>query len=508
MTGLHRTDLTTSQKVEFSAKAVAGQTTHGTITQLSNQFKLSRPTVYSVQGSVHKVLEAHFEKPEVAYKTTRVEVDETQLHRAIIALRVIAPNSLRAIEDLLPIVYPGLKVSYGVIQRILSDAEEDARDVNQRVELSAIKQSALDEMFSQGDPVLAGIDLASGYLHSLELKANRSADDWVDVLDKGRLQGLGLEVVVKDAALGIAAGVTQSFPQAEQRDDCFHVLYEMNKLRQKLSRKAYAAIEAEHQKQKELEKKGGDGQTRQRLQKALSQASETAQRRIERYDRFEDAVHLITEAMEYVDLETGTLYTGHAIQKMMLDASRILHAIEHHECKKMATYIHNRASGIALAAHALDKEFNALMSEYTLSDLSLACLMTRLAKQLKKDTPVALYHKPYQFFLGLYARLEQQVGAKTDLLFKTLNTLLDNRYRASSAIEGFNAALRPYLYVQKGVTQNFLELFRAYYNLRSRRWGRHKGTSAHECITGNAVGDWLSFLGYPVSTPSTLTNIH
>ena len=77
---------------------------------------------------------------------------------------------------------------------------------------------------------------------------------------------------------------------------------------------------------------------------------------------------------------------------------------------------------------------------------------------------------------------------------------MEKRYRAFSAIEGFNAALRPYLYVHKGVTQNFLELFRAYYNLRTRRWGRHKGTSAQACLTGTPVADWLSLLGYPPSS--------
>ena len=67
------------------------------------------------------------------------------------------------------------------------------------------------------------------------------------------------------------------------------------------------------------------------------------------------------------------------------------------------------------------------------------------------------------------------------------------------AIEGFNAALRPFLYVHKGVTQGFLELFRAYFNLRTRRWGRHKGTSAQQCLTGERVDDWLTVLGYPLS---------
>ena len=80
-----------------------------------------------------------------------------------------------------------------------------------------------------------------------------------------------------------------------------------------------------------------------------------------------------------------------------------------------------------------------------------------------------------------------------------VDAALQRRHRASSAIEGFNAALRPYLYVQKGVTSGFLELFRAHYNLRMRRWGRHKGTSARECLTGQPVQDWLTELGYPPS---------
>ena len=102
--------------------------------------------------------------------------------------------------------------------------------------------------------------------------------------------------------------------------------------------------------------------------------------------------------------------------------------------------------------------------------------------------------------LAALAWLSSQLGAtKSDELLDIVKDQLERRYRASSAIEGFNASLRPYLYVHKGVTQNFLELFRAWYNLRTRRWGRHKGSSAHSCITGEPVADWLSLLGYPPS---------
>ena len=42
MTGLHRTPLTTSQKVECAALALAGQDVHGSLSGLAERFGLSR----------------------------------------------------------------------------------------------------------------------------------------------------------------------------------------------------------------------------------------------------------------------------------------------------------------------------------------------------------------------------------------------------------------------------------------------------------------------------------
>ena len=121
---------------------------------------------------------------------------------------------------------------------MLVEAEARAGRLNAQAPLGGIEVGALDEIFSQGEPVLAGVDLDSGYLFGgLSLSPTRDGDAWAGVLREG--QGLELSVVVKDAAKGIASGVAEVFPDAEQRDDCFHVLHEMNKL----ERRAYAAIE-------------------------------------------------------------------------------------------------------------------------------------------------------------------------------------------------------------------------------------------------------------------------
>ena len=72
------------------------------------------------------------------------------------ALRVLAPNAIRPIEDLVPLLYPGVKVSYGTIQQMLVEAEGRAARFNAQVSLGGVEAGALDEMFSQGEP---GADL-------------------------------------------------------------------------------------------------------------------------------------------------------------------------------------------------------------------------------------------------------------------------------------------------------------------------------------------------------------
>ena len=156
MTVLQRTDLTTSQKIQCAAAAVAGQHAHGSKTALSETYEISRPTVYAVGAAAESVLRSHFESPLLQGAAVDVRVDDAQLRRAVVALRVLAPNAIRPIEDLVPLLYPGVKVSYGTIQQMLVEAEGRAARFNAQASLDGVEAGALDEMFSQGEPVLAG----------------------------------------------------------------------------------------------------------------------------------------------------------------------------------------------------------------------------------------------------------------------------------------------------------------------------------------------------------------
>ena len=309
MTVLQRTDLTTSQKIECAAAALAGQHEHGSKTALSQAYEISRPTVYAARATAESVLRAHFETPLLQGAAVDVRVDDAQLRRAVVALRVLAPNAIRPIEDLVPLLYPGVKVSYGTLQQMLVEAEGEAARFNAQASLGAVKSGALDEMFSQGEPVLAGVDLDSGYLFGLSLSATRDGGAWAELLREGQGQGLELSVVVKDAAKGIASGVREVFPHAEQRDDCFHVLYEMNKVRRRLERRAYAAIEREGEALGQLGKiRAHDKARRRKAKRALWSARRECAKAVERFDAFDAAMETLRGALECVDIATGELH--------------------------------------------------------------------------------------------------------------------------------------------------------------------------------------------------------
>ena len=321
MTVLHRTDLTTSQKIECAAAAVARQHEHGAKTALSERYEISRPTVYAVGATAESVLRTHFEAPLLGGAGVDVRVDDAQLRRAVVALRVVAPNAIRPIEDLLPVLYPGVKVSYGTIQALLVEAEGRAARFNAHSALDAVQAGALDEMFSQGEPVLAGVDLDTGYLFGLSLSPTRDAGAWAGVLREGQGQGLALSVVVKDAARGIAAGVAEVFPCAEQRDDCFHVLYEMHKVRRKLERRAYAAIEREGEALGRLGRiRARDKTCRRKAKCALGKARRQCTEAIERFDVFEAAMDTVRGALECIDVASAELHRPEQVEAWIAQA--------------------------------------------------------------------------------------------------------------------------------------------------------------------------------------------
>ena len=505
-TVLARTKLILSQKILLASLAFCGQVINGNVSRLSRDFEISRPTVYTAAKTVGELIEDHFEEAEKNQQGIKILLDEAQLRRAVLVQYIVNKASFRDIKDAIFLLYPGLSISHPKICQILATAYDNAKIFNESVELSGIENSALDEMFSQTMPVLAGIDLDSGYNFILDVRKTRTGDDWVEVLEDGKKQGLDLKIVVKDAGVALKAGVDKTFVNAEQREDTFHVAWEIGKCKFWISRKAYSTITAEEDAEKALKKVQGkakkDEKKEKELKKALEQARKRCQKWVDFNDKFEQAASLALDALECVDLESYQIRTPETMQAMFLQAAQILEQIPIEKSRKLSRYMANRSKRLFTYMNDFKEKLKELESEHGVDEVMLCCLIVQLLRELERNRRPWHEQEHKKHLLTVWTYLKYLAGDRADQVLEAVTTAFEHRYRASSAIEGFNASLRPYLYIHKSVGSGFLSLFQAYSNLRKRRTGRHKGSSAYEILTGNVVDDWLSLIGFPSSSAS------
>ena len=494
---LDRTSLNALDKVYFILNAVNCEA-FGDISRVSNQFGVSRKTTYRAREMGIGALKELLKQPEHSFQ---VKVDEAQIKRTIIALTITAPNSIRAIEDLLPLIYPGVTRSFGYIQNLQIQAQRHAAMFNQQVDLSRIYSVASDEVFCQNEPVLAAIDLDSGFLASLSLETHRDGPTWCKVLNEAKSQGMSPQHIVKDGATGMTKAVNDVYPDIQQRDDAFHALYIASKAVAKVEKRAYRQIAQEGNQMQMLQQVAEDEKEAQ--EKVLKLVSQQCDEAIARYELAEKALKHLHQALKSIHNHVTDLMSPEAAQSLLALSVHLFEQARHPDCDTAARYINNRLKGLTLATADFYEHQLALCECFPREVVANACLIgeyKRTMKKMSKSKQQDARHRMFDAYQKIYGVLDKH---KTVELIEAVEWLLDKRHRASSAIEGFNALLKPYMYVRKGVSQGFLELFRAWHNLRTRRSGKHKGTSAYQTLTGNKVEDWLSILGFP---PASITH--
>lgn len=474
------------------------------MTKLAQSYGVSRPVVYDLRKKGAQALHEFFLKlQEERQILSTIRVDKVRLFRAIISSYVKGANSIRNVQDLVLGFYE-LGVSVGTIHSVLAEAEQRAAAFNKSVSLENITDAALDELFSQGDPVLAGIDLDSDYLFLLEHRESRSGDDWAECLENCKKQGLQLEVAVKDAGTGLAAGVSKAFPGAEHRDDSFHVIDRLGQVRQKAEKRAWAAME---RLEAAMVKMRQDRQNRQPLQSAAQQlrvAIEKFNKAAEQHDQFEVLMKETIEAMSFIGLDSIQLRDGKQQADKITVIAEQMRALGNKRSKigkcirGAARYLKNRAAGLSCYMDHIKEKMSRLSSKYNPMLVGLICQFWRCSRDLKRANRWNR-SKCVEAGEAVMTRLISLVGSDATAITHEVMAIIEQRHRASSAIESFNSRLRPYLYVHKRVSQPFLELFKAWRNLRTRKLGKRRGTSAYELLTGDKVDDWLSMLGYPLS---------
>jgi hypothetical protein len=499
-----RNALPPSSATDLAVSALTGQGRYGTVSTLADEHDVSRKTVYQLREQARDALTAAFaaarvEAPRGSFTWTLTERD---VERTIVALRVVTPSSIRDIVAMLPIVY-GFGWSYGKIWSVLRRAEQQAKAFLMLVDLAGIKTVALDEMFSQGRPVFAGIDLDTQYLFQLEVHERRTGEAWAKSLGLLRdWQGLVPERVVKDAGSGLARGVQLCWSgKPEERDDLFHAVYMMGKEAYHLERRAYAAIDKEEEALRLREQAKEKAETdRRRVGQLLRKARKNANKAIDRYDTFEAARQEARRVLDLTDTGSGRLRTSVEVVEVLTRVGDQMKALGG-RVGKVGRYLRNRAPGLGRYLDALGERLRAVTPQAGGPEAVEAVVRAYQASlDAGRGGSDAVCRKQKQELRAASLNL-LAIGEEDPEHIKRAMTAvipeLTQRHRASSAIENLNSVLRPYLVVQKHAEQGFLNLFRFHWNTRKREWGRGKGTSAYEQLTGVRVNDWPTLLGFP-----------
>jgi hypothetical protein len=236
--------------------------------------------------------------------------------------------------------------------------------------------------------------------------------------------------------------VRDVFPQAEQRDECFHALYELNEVRRRLEQRAYRAIAAEEEARHQLPKIPASNRKQRRGQRhRLARARRHCQEAIVRFDRFEEAMGEGQEGRECVDLAEGHLRQAGEVKAMSEHAADSLQVLDP-ACHQVARYLRNRAAGLSRATGELNTRLGELARTYSLGAVAVACMLWRLVFELQNDRRPGQRAQQHRHLLGAFAHLKYLLGPELDALLEAVKACLDQRHRASSAIEGFNAAPR------------------------------------------------------------------
>ena len=184
------------------------------ISDLAAREKVSRKFLYHQKSKATSALDRAFSsidsKPEVLFY---LPVTKTWLKQLILALILICHSSYRGVKEILRDLFD-IKISISSIHNLVYSAANKAKEINDKQDLSSIKNGLHDEIFQGGQPVLAGVDNFSTYCYLLRNVEHRDEDTWGYYLLKlSQQQGLNPNYTIADAAKGLRAGQKAAWRQ-------------------------------------------------------------------------------------------------------------------------------------------------------------------------------------------------------------------------------------------------------------------------------------------------------
>jgi len=483
---IRRHDLTPYTRIEMVRVAWLNQGIYGKMTQIAQDYHISRTFLYQLIWAANLQLETLFsdQKPHV-------QAPHPLFEPFILLLRLEGKCSIPSMSSILK-YFQYQPNSVGYLSECFQPYGAALPSTLSMAEHKVVFYLS-DEIFARHQPILVTIEAQSTAILKIQLASERSAETWkahFDDLGDHRFPSIGM---ASDRGRGLVTGYQAACPDAPWGCDRFHEFQDLFDRRRQLERKAYAAIAKEDEAAQTFHNAKSEANLHKRLQH-YEHAHQACEQAIARYAQLDLLLHLLRDAL-HLCAPFGRLRTVAGVRsELMLLLSlieeiddavlpKLLHPIRSHLDDILAPFAQAESMHVAL----LD-----LVPQQTLDALGLAWHHEHLSYQSHAKQKRYHQHESQPWLDFAEGLLDNQFEPLKAVVFEKLEAIV----QASSLVELVNSFIRPYLNSSKGhITQETLNLIMFYHNHRRYKSGKRQGKAPIELLTGEALeADWVALL--------------
>jgi hypothetical protein len=481
-----RHDLDPQTRIEIVKDVWINQGIYGKMTQIAQDYHISRTFLYQLSWAAKHHLEELFSDPQYL-----IEPSDFLLEPWILVLRLEGQCSIPSISSIFK-HFDYQPSSVGYLSQYLKDY---GRSVPSTLRVAEKKMvfSLSDEIFAIGVPILVTLEAQSTAILKIELASDRSAETWeahFKDLDKHLFHSIGM---ASDRGVGLMTGYQAACQDGRWVCDQFHEFQELFHRCQQLERKAYGAIG----KEMEAVALFHNAKSEANLQKRLEQyerSHQACEQAMARYDQLSLLLQWLRATLHLCS-PLGRLRTVEGVRSALIYLLDMIQEVDDEKLAKLLKPIRSHLDDILVPFEQVESvhgELLELMPEPIVDALVLAWHHNHLSYQSHGQKKHAHQQQSQQWLDFAEGLLDDQFEPRKVLVFEKLDTVV----KASSLVEMVNSLLRPYLNSSKGqITQETLNLIMFYHNHRRYKGGRRQGKAPIELLTGEALqGDWVDLL--------------
>jgi len=483
---IRRQDLTPHTRIEIVKLAWLNQGIYGKMTQIAQDYDISRTFLYQLLWAANLQLETLFSDQQ-----PRSPAPQPLWEPFILLLRLEGKCSIPSMSSILKYFqYQPNSVGYlsecfrhygGTLPSTLSMAAH------------TVVFYLSDEIFARHQPILVTIEAHSTAILKIQLASERSAETWkahFEDLGNHRFQSIGM---ASDRGRGLVAGYQAACQDARWVCDRFHEFQDLFDRRRQLERKAYAAIAKEDEAVQTFHHAKSEAHLHKRLQH-YEHAHHVCEQAMARYDQLDLLLHLLRDALHLCS-PFGRLRTVANVRSELTLLLSLIEEIDDAVLRQLLRPIRSHLGDILVPfeqAESVHAELLTLIPQQLVDALVLAWHHEHLAYQAYGKQKRYHQHERQQWLACAEGLLGHQFEPLKALVFEKLDAII----QASSLVEMVNSFIRPSLNSCKGhITQETLNLIMFYHNHRRYKGGKRQGKAPIELLTGATLeAEWVDLL--------------